>query len=375
MKFDRTIAISAIASLQLPAQRAAMKITILADRYEDGTHDAAVDQVADALRQGQHKVSLLLVPDDLKAVTAGLARRTTDLVFHLITDFGDVDGSHVATAGILDALKLPYTGGGPGELFIRGNKSLAKKILGYDQLKCPDFAVFSMNADLETGGKLRMPLIVKPLERDASIGIGANALVHSVTEMMERVLAIHREVKDSALVEEYIEGREFFVGVLGNRDPVVFPPVEMDFSGLPPGAPRVLDYKAKWEKGSAEFKGTRAILPDLSEELKARLQKAALDACRALLVRDYARVDLRLSNTQEIYVIEVNAPCDLDKTSEFAAGAQAFGLDYPTLINRIAELASERHRLTHPGRYHAGANGQARPRRAKKKATVKQPIR
>src|SRR5689334_3221837 len=106
-----------------------MKITILADLYDDGSHDQAVDQVADVLRQGGHTVSVLLVPADLKAVTTGLARRKPDLVFHMITDFGDVDGSHVATAGILDALRLPYTGGGPGELFLRGNKGLAKKVL------------------------------------------------------------------------------------------------------------------------------------------------------------------------------------------------------------------------------------------------------
>jgi D-alanine-D-alanine ligase len=247
-------------------------------------------------------------------------------------------------------MRLPYTGGGPGELFIRGNKSLAKKILSYEKLHCPDFAVFTRDSSLETGGKLRMPLIVKPLERDGSIGIGANALVRSVTEMMERVLAIHREVKDSALVEEYIEGREFYVGVLGNAEPVAFPPIEMDFSGLPEGAPRVLDYKAKWEKKSPQFKGTRAVVADLPDDLRARLQKTALDACRALLVRDHARVDLRLSDTQEIYVIEVNANCDLDRTSEFAAGAGALGLDYPTLVNRIAELAVERHRAAHPRR-------------------------
>lgn len=322
-----------------------MKITVLADLYEDGTTDPAVDQVIEALRQGKHTVSRLLVPGDLKAVTAGLARRKPDLVFHLIDDFGEVKSGSLASAGLLDALRIPYTGGGPGELFIRGNKTLAKKILAYEKIHCPDFAVFYKDANLETGGALRMPLIVKPLERDGSVGIGANALVRNVTEMMERVLAIHREVKDSALVEEYIEGREFFVGVLGNNEPIAFPPIEMDFSGLPEGAPRVLDYKAKWDKDSPEFKGTKAVVPELPEELKARLQKVALDACRALLVRDYARVDLRVSDTHEIYVIEVNANCHLEKNSEFAAAAQVIGLDYPALINRIVELAVERNRL------------------------------
>src|SRR5580704_6466700 len=125
-----------------------MKITILADLYSDGSHDPAVDQVADALRQGKNTVSLLLVKDDYRAVTAGLTRRKPDLVFHLINDFGDVESGLIATAALLDAMRLPYTGGGPGELFIRGNKSLAKKILAYDKLKCPNFAVFSKDSSL-----------------------------------------------------------------------------------------------------------------------------------------------------------------------------------------------------------------------------------
>jgi D-alanine-D-alanine ligase len=308
--------------------------------------------VAEALRQGGHTVSRLLVPGDYKAVSKGLARRKPDLVFHMINDFDGVESGLIATAALLDMMKLPYTGGGPGELFIRGNKSLAKKILIYEKLKCPDFAVFSRDANLETGGNLRMPLIVKPLERDGSIGIGANALVRSVPEMMERVLTIHREVKDSALAEEYIEGREFFVGVLGNQDAVAFPPIEMDFSGLPEGKPHVLDYKAKWQKGSPEFNGTRAVVPELPSELIARLQKVALDACRALLIRDYARIDLRMSNSHEIYVIDVNANCDLDRNSEFATGAKAYGLDYLALINRIAELAVERHKNKNTRRFY-----------------------
>jgi D-alanine-D-alanine ligase len=330
-----------------------MKITILADLYEGGDYDQVVDQVADALRERKNAVSRLLVPGDFNSVTAGLARRRPDLVFHLINEFEGVESGLIATAAILDAMNLPYTGGGPGELFIRGNKSLAKKILAYEKLKCPDFAVFSRDASLETAGHLRMPLIVKPLERDGSIGIGSNALVRSVPEMMERVLAIHRVVKDSALAEEYIEGREFFVGVLGNQDAIAFPPIEMDFSGLPEGMPHVLDYKAKWQKGSPQFNGTRAVVPELPPNLASHLQQAALAACRALLVRDYARVDFRLSISQEVYVIDVNANCDLERNSEFAIGARAFGLEYSNLINRIAELAIERHRSKQPRRVRA----------------------
>src|SRR5438445_373348 len=128
-------------------------------------------------------------------------------------------------------------------------------------------------ASLENEGNLRMPLFVKPLRMDASIGIGARSLVHSSQEMMQRVLEIHHKVNDSALVEEYVEGREFYVGVLGNQEPTAFPPIEMDFSGMPEGKPHVLDAKAKWDEKSPEYKGTKAVVAELPDELRAKLQE------------------------------------------------------------------------------------------------------
>jgi D-alanine-D-alanine ligase len=178
---------------------------------------------------------------------------------------------------------------------------------------------------------------------DSSIGIGARSLVHSAGAMMERVADIHKKVHDAALVEEYIEGREFYVGVLGNTEPVAFPPIEMDFNGLPDGMPHILDARAKWNERSAEYKGTHARIAELPEELRARLHKTALDAYRALRVRDYGRIDLRVTDAGDIYVIEVNASCYLEQASEFAVAAAAAGMEYPMLVNRIAELAMERH--------------------------------
>ena len=131
--------------------------------------------------------------------------------------------------------------------------------------------------------------------------------------------------------------------MLGNRRPKALPPIEMDFSGLPEGVPQVLDSKAKWDERSKEYKGTKSVLADLPDELRARLQKVAVDAYRALRVRDYGRVDLRLTDTGEIYVIEVNASCYLERNSEFAMAAGAAGIDYPRLIERIVNLAQERY--------------------------------
>lgn len=321
-----------------------MKITILTylESEESKTHDVVVDQVAEALRQGGHTPSIFGVHGDLGKLVSGLKRRKPDLVFNLLEMFGQNVRGDVAVAGLLDLVGVRYTGGGPGELYLRQDKGLAKKALAFDKILYPDFAVFSKD-DLETGGNLTMPLFVKPLRADASIGIGGDSLVRDATSLMKRVASIHKKFNDSALAEEYIEGREFYVGVLGNRDPLAFPPVEMDFSGLPEGAPRVLDSKAKWKKDSAEYKGTRSVMAEIPDELRARLKKVSLDAYRALRVRDYGRVDLRYTETGEIYVIEVNANCYLESGSEFATAAAAGGIEFPALVNKIVDLAVERY--------------------------------
>jgi D-alanine-D-alanine ligase len=322
-----------------------MNVTILThlESENDRRHDVVVDQVAAALRKVGHKSSVLGVHGDLKKLIAGLRRRKPDLVFNLMETFGDSQLGAVGVVGLLDLLGARYTGGGPGEFYLQEDKALTKKLLAFDGIAYPDFAVFSRDADLETGGNLRMPLFVKPLRMDASIGIDGKSLVRTAREMMERVLLIHDKVKDAALVEEYIEGREFYVGVLGNVEPTAFPPIEMDFSKMPSGKPHILDARAKWDEKSAEFKGSNAVLAEIPDELRARLQKVALDAYRALRVRDYGRIDLRLTEAGAIYVIEVNASCYLEQSSEFATAAAAAGIDYPPLVGQIVEAAVQRH--------------------------------
>lgn len=322
-----------------------MRITVLTKQVDVNGHpyDPVADQIAAALKAGGHAASVLAAGDDARKLISGLSRRKPDLVFNVLEEFGPTLYGAVAVAGLLELLGYPYTGGGPGELYVRQDKALAKKLLRFEKVPTPDFAVFSLDADLETGGNLRLPLFVKPLRMDASIGIDGKALVTSSKDLLDRVKRIHTQVGDSALAEEYIDGREFYVGVLGNQTPQAFPPVEVDFSKLPAGKPRIMDSKAKWDEASPEFKGTKSVVADgLPAELTAKLQKVALDAYRSCRVRDYGRVDLRLAETGDIFVIEVNASCYLEKTSEFATAAKAAGIDYPTLINRIAGLAIER---------------------------------
>ena len=320
-------------------------LTYLDSEDENSTdYEAVVPQVARTLRTLGHRVSVLGSHGDVKRLIAGLSRRRPELVFNLMEMFGDNVFGDIPVTGLLDLLGLRYTGSGPGELYLSQDKGLTKKLLAFDGILYPRFAVFSkQQGSFETGGNLRMPLFVKPLRSDSSLGIGGKSLVHDAVALMERVTAIRKELNDSALAEEYIEGREFYVGVLGNGQPKALPPIEVDFTGFPEGVPKVLDSKAKWDESSQEYKGTKSVLANLPDELRAKLQKVAVDAFRALRVRDYGRVDLRLTDTGDIYVLEVNASCYLERSSEFAMAAAAGGMDYPRLIERIVNLTLERY--------------------------------
>jgi D-alanine-D-alanine ligase len=322
-----------------------MKITVLTylDAEDQKEVDPAVKQVASALRAKDHQVSILGVHGDVDKLMRGLKRRKPDLVFNMLEMFGDDATADYPVAAIMDIMKIRYTGSSPQELLLTQDKVLSKKVLAFEGIQFPRFAVFSTASNLETGGNLRLPLFVKPSRMDASIGIGKKSLVHDITTLMKRVVAIHEELDDAALAEEYIEGREFYVSVIGNRDLQALPPIEMDFSGLPEGAPHVADQAAKWDESSKEFKGTRTVLAQLPDEMRARLQKVSTDAYRALRVKDYGRVDLRLTDTGEIYVLEVNASCYLEKNAEFAVAAKAAGLEFPDLVQRIVDLAIARY--------------------------------
>jgi D-alanine-D-alanine ligase len=320
-------------------------------------HDVVVDQVVDALEAGGHVVSIIGVHGELQRLVDGIRITDPDLVFNLMEMFDDNLLGDVSVAGLLELCGVPYTGCGPGELYLCQDKALTKKILHHEGIAYPRFAVFPRGAGFETGGNLRMPLFVKPLRADASIGIDeSRSLVHDTPGLMRRVLAIHDEVHDAALAEEYIAGRELYVAILGNDEPLALPIIEMDFSGLPDGAPHILGERAKFDVGSLEYRGTHAVVAELPDELRARLHKISLDAYRALRVRDYGRVDLRLTDSGEAYVIEVNASCYLEEKSELALAAAAAGIDYATLINRIAALALARF----AGRAHPVAGDAAR---------------
>jgi D-alanine-D-alanine ligase len=230
---------------------------------------------------------------------------------------------------------------------LAGDKSLTKKVLGFHGIQTPEFATL-YHGSVDWAGDLTFPVIVKPALEDASLGITSASVVYEIKDLFGRIDELQSEYHSPVLVEQYIEGREFYVGVLGNANPEALPVIELDFSGFPTDRPRIASWNAKWgedgEGSGAEFAGTNSVFPkNLDEELVTRMQEVAVECFNALRLRDYARIDLRVAASGEIYVIEVNPNCYLERESEFARAAKEHGLEYTALIARLVELATARY--------------------------------
>jgi len=331
-----------------------MRVTLLhsADALEPPV-DPVLGQLTKALEGLSHEVTTVSADEDIIPVTHALRTNKPDLVFNLIESFAGVSSLDSSVTALLNLLGLRYTGSSPSGLLLAGDKSLAKTVLGFQGIKSPEFATLYRGA-VEWAGNLEFPVIVKPPQEDASIGITKRSVVHDLKELFGRIDDLHAEFHQPVLVEEFIDGREFYVGVIGNLHPEPLPIIELDFSGFPVGAPRVASWEAKWgadgsgagegAEKSEEFAGTKSVFPtDLSEDLTEKMQQTAVRAFEALRLRDYARIDLRVTSDGDIYVIEVNPNCYLEKNAEFARAAERDGLSYDALIARIIELAGARY--------------------------------
>ena len=331
-----------------------MRITLLhsADALEPPV-DPVLDQVASTLETLGHQVTRVPVDDDIVPVIEALKRASPDLVFNLTESFNGVSSLDSNLAALLNLLSLRYTGSSHAGLLMAGDKTLAKKVLKIHDIRTPEFTTMYRGA-LDLGGDIGFPVIVKPPQEDASIGITGKSIVHDLKELFARIDSIQTEFAQPVLVEQYIEGREYYVGVLGNAHPQALAPIEMDFSDLPSGIPKIASWEAKWgadgsgagpeAEKSVEFARTKSVFPsDMSEELEEKLKSTAVKSFEALRLRDYARIDMRVDDRGEIHVIEVNPNCYLEKNAEFARAAEKDGINYHALIARIVELASARY--------------------------------
>ena len=325
-----------------------MKVVVLhtAEALEPPA-DLVLEQIRAALTSAGHSSSLLSVASDVEPVVAGLRAASPDLVFNLAESFGGKSALESNVAALLNLLGLRYTGSSPTGLLLAGDKSLAKKILRVHDIRSPKFATLYRGA-LDLAGDLAFPVIVKPPQEDASLGITSKSVVHDVRELLGKMAEMQTEYQQPALVEEFVDGREFYVGVLGNVQPEALPIIELDFTAMPAGLPRIASWEAKWgtdgQGAGEEFAGTKSVFPEgVGDDLVVRMQQVAVECFQALRLRDYARIDLRVTDVGDVYVIEVNPNPYLERESEFARAAERAGHSYDVLIARIVDLASARY--------------------------------
>lgn len=278
---------------------------------------------------------------DIEETIRKIREFNPDVIFNLVESVDGYSDYEAYAAGVFELMGIQYTGNLPLSLGNCLNKSRTKLILRSFGISTPPFQIARCQSGLqEFETELKFPVILKLLNEDASIGISEFSVAHSPSEVIKRLKFLFKTYRQDVLIEEYIEGRELNVAVLGHS---ALPVSEIDFTGLPESLPKIVTYEGKWSPESLYYKHTNPRCPAvLSEELKTTVEETALKAFDALGCRDYARVDIRLDASGRPYVIEVNPNPDISTDSGFARAAAAAGMSYPELLYSISLLAINR---------------------------------
>lgn len=296
--------------------------------------------VNSALEKLGHDVIQVPVKEELKPIREAIKEHKPHVAFNLLVSFLDVGIYDAHVMSYLELLRTPYTGSNPRGIMLASNKPLSKKILSYHRIRVPGFSVYRLRRHrISKPKRLKFPLIVKSTVEHSSVGIAQSSIVNDDKSLKERVEFIHRYVGTSAIAEEYIEGRELTIGVLGNERLETFPVWEMFFENLPEGTENIATSKVKWDFKYQKKIGVRTgPAQDLSEKKATEIGKLAKRIFRVLNLSGYARIDLRMTDAGEVFVIEANPNPDLCSNEDLATSAAKNGIDYPKLIQRILTL-------------------------------------
>ena len=309
-----------------------------------GVAEEAEYDVGSALLKNGHEVLMVGVRDDLRPLVDQLAAFQPELVFNGCESFRGNAQHEYAVAAVLEMHGWRHTGSPPTGLLVARNKSMSKKILAFHGIRVPDFTVLHAGAEFVRPSALRFPLIVKPLLEDASVGISQASVVEDDAGLAERARFIHEQFHQPAIAEELIEGRELYVGLVGNAELEMLPIVELDFGKLPKAERRIATYKMKWDE---EYRERHRIRSDfarrLPDDVQGKIRQVCETAFHALSLQDYARLDLRLAHDDEVYVLEVNPNPFLAYEHELADAAEKAGMKYPAFIERIVKEALARY--------------------------------
>ena len=309
--------------------------TLSADEFK--TEDRKTERnVLDALAKLGHAAEHLVIFDDLDPLRQKLQSFQPNVIFNLADQFKNNRAFDQNIASFLEMQGLHFTGCGSSGLLLCKNKGISKKILGYHRIHVPNFVTIARGKRIAGRGKLKFPILVKPLKEEASLGISQASFVENDDQFKERVQFIHEKYDNDVIAEEYIEGRELYVGILGNRRLQVFPIRELVFKEVPPDEPKIATYKAKWDE---EYRKRWGLANQFAEGLDPVVTRKIEETCkriyRLLTIDGYARIDLRLTPKNEIYFIEANPNPILAEDEDFAQAAQKAGINYPELIEQI----------------------------------------
>jgi D-alanine-D-alanine ligase len=299
--------------------------------------------VVSTLRAAGHEVRPLGVYDELKPVRDEIEGFKPDVVFVLLEQFQGEVIYDQNVASYLELMRIPYTGCNPRGLVLARGKDLSKTLVHYHRVAVPEFAVFPMRRRVKRPARLALPLIVKSLSEDASCGISQASVVDTDEKLAERVAFIHERIGTAAIAEQYIEGRELYVGVLGNERLRVLPVWELKFGSMAESAWPIATQKVKRDPNYQERVGILdGPAKELAPELYSRIQRIAKRVYRTLELDGYARIDFRLSADGIPYFLEANPNPEIAKSQEFATAARHDGLAYTDLLHRILALGISR---------------------------------
>lgn len=285
-----------------------------------------------------HEVCVIGVHDDLTPIRATMDEFKPTITFNLMEAFDDVVVFDQNVVSYLELLKVPYTGCNPRGLTLSRDKALAKKLMAYHRIQVPDFLVVPIGGKAKMPKRLQFPLIVKSLTYESSTGISQASVVINEEQLHKRVQFIHDTIMTPAIVEEFIDGRELYVGVIGNDRLQVFPVWEMSFAKLPDNNWRIATERVKWSVKYQKKHGIDTAVASLAEEAAAKVQHIAKRVYRALDLSGYGRIDMRMKENGDLYVIEANPNPQLAQGEDFAESARRANVSYAKLIERIIGL-------------------------------------
>ena len=319
-------------------------------RSLEGLTDAQVSEwkmeydVLAALETVGHEVECLEVSYDLTRIRKGIEEFQPQIVFNMLEDFHGHVVFDQNVVAYLELLRMPYTGCNPRGLVLSRDKGLTKKICRYHRIPAPRFRVFPRRRRVRLVKHLDYPLIVKSLQEDASVGISQASLVQGQEQLAERVAFVHEQIGDDAIAEEYIDGRELYLGILGNTRLETFPIWELNMDKLPDGVPRIATARMKWNiKFQEKYSIRTRAASGLPDGVAQKIQRIGKRVFRLLRLSGYARLDFRLREDGEVFLLEANANPDLSRDEDFSLSAEAAGIRYETLIHRIVSLGLRYH--------------------------------